>query len=66
MTRFYNGARCCPTRASLLTGQYPHQAGVGAMTGNWGVPAYQGFINDKSATIAGSFTAKWVPDAHVR
>ena len=28
-TQFYNTARCCPTRASLLTGLYPHQAGVG-------------------------------------
>ncbi|NQT13338.1 MAG: sulfatase-like hydrolase/transferase, partial [Planctomycetes bacterium] len=24
-TRFYNAGRCCPTRASLLTGLYPHQ-----------------------------------------
>src|SRR4051794_852459 len=31
-TQFYNCARCCPSRASLLTGLYPHQAGVGAMT----------------------------------
>ena len=31
-TRFYNCARCCPTRASLLTGLYPHQAGIGHMT----------------------------------
>jgi arylsulfatase A-like enzyme len=31
-TQFYNAARCCPTRASLLTGLYPHQAGVGYMT----------------------------------
>src|SRR4249919_412000 len=31
-THFYNAARCCPTRASLLTGLYPHQAGVGYMT----------------------------------
>src|SRR5689334_22565442 len=31
-TQFYNTARCCPTRASLLTGLYPHQAGVGHMT----------------------------------
>ena len=30
-TQFYNTARCCPTRASLLTGLYPHQAGVGHM-----------------------------------
>src|ERR1700709_2013207 len=31
-TEFYNTARCCPSRASLLTGLYPHQAGVGHMT----------------------------------
>ena len=31
--QFYNTARCCPTRASLLTGLYPHQAGMGHMTG---------------------------------
>ena len=30
-TQFYNTGRCCPTRASLLTGLYPHQAGVGWM-----------------------------------
>src|SRR5262245_23726996 len=30
-TQFFNTARCCPTRASLLTGLYPHQAGVGHM-----------------------------------
>jgi arylsulfatase A-like enzyme len=30
-TQFYNTARCCPTRASLLTGLHPHQAGVGHM-----------------------------------
>ena len=30
-TQFYNTARCCPTRASLLTGLYSHQAGMGAM-----------------------------------
>lgn len=27
-TRFYNCARCCPTRASLLTGVYQHQVGL--------------------------------------
>lgn len=39
-TQFYNCARCCPTRASLLTGLYPHQAGVGHMVHNVGTPAY--------------------------
>jgi arylsulfatase len=51
-TQFYNAARCCPTRASLLTGLYPHQAGVGAMVGNQGTPAYQGYLTDRSVTIA--------------
>jgi arylsulfatase len=51
-TQFYNAARCCPTRAALLTGLYPHQAGVGAMIKNLGTPAYQGFLNSNCVTIA--------------
>ncbi len=51
-TQFYNAARCCPTRAALLTGLYPHQAGVGGMVGNQGTPAYQGYLTDRSVTIA--------------
>src|SRR3954465_9202817 len=35
-TQFYNCARCCPSRASLLTGLYPQQAGVGSMTAGEG------------------------------
>ena len=52
MTAMYNCARCCPTRASLLTGLYPHDAGVGHMGANLGTPAYQGFLRNDSATIA--------------
>lgn len=51
-TQFYNAARCCPTRACLLTGLYPHQAGVGDMVANRGLPAYQGYLNDSCVTIA--------------
>lgn len=29
--QFYNAARCCPTRATLMTGLHPHQVGVGHM-----------------------------------
>src|SRR6476661_6070669 len=35
MTQFYNSARCCPSRAALMTGVYNHQAGVGAMIDNY-------------------------------
>ena len=51
-SQFYNGARCCPTRASLLTGLYPHQAGVGRMTVDTGRPGYRGFLTDNTVTIA--------------
>lgn len=51
-TQFYNTARCCPTRAALLTGLYPHQAGVGHMTGDFGDPAYRGRLNQHCMTIA--------------
>src|SRR5439155_11939079 len=50
--QFYNMARCCPTRAALLTGLYPHQAGIGAMNQDLGKPAYRGELNDRCVTIA--------------
>ncbi len=51
--QFYNMARCCPTRASLLTGLYPHQAGMGWMAAaDLGTPAYQGNLNNQCVTIA--------------
>jgi arylsulfatase A-like enzyme len=51
-TQFYNCARCCPTRASLLTGLYPHQAGVGHMMDDWNKPGYRGDLN-KSCRLFG-------------
>lgn len=67
-SQFYNTGRCCPTRASLLTGLYSHQAGIGWMTTDQGEPGYAGRLNDQCVTIAevlgevGYFTAmtgKW-------
>lgn len=60
LSQFYNGARCCPTRASLLTGLYPHHAGVGAMAedpekpaiNDEGVDGYRGYLTKNSVTIA--------------
>jgi len=53
-SQFYNMARCCPTRASLLTGLHPHQAGMGHMTGApKGRPeAWQGNLSHRAVTIA--------------
>ena len=51
-TQLYSSARCCPSRASLLTGLYPHQAGVGRMDQDLETPGYQGHLNDQCVTIA--------------
>uniref|UniRef100_UPI00356813FB sulfatase-like hydrolase/transferase n=1 Tax=Draconibacterium sp. TaxID=1965318 RepID=UPI00356813FB len=58
-TQFYNGARCCPTRASLISGCYPHQVGIGHMTNtpnnftehDLEIPEYRGFLNRNAVTI---------------
>lgn len=50
-TQFYNAARCCPTRASLMTGIYPHECGIGDMTHNTAGPGYLGYLNDSCTTI---------------
>ena len=51
-TQFYNTARCCPTRASLLTGLYPHQAGIGHMMEDKGIPSYRGNLSTSCRTLA--------------
>ena len=51
-TRFYNTGRCCPTRASLLSGHYPHAAGVGWMTVDRGTPGYAGSLRKDRPTLA--------------
>jgi arylsulfatase len=57
MTHFYNASRCCPTRASLLTGLAQHQAGVGDMVNTRPEPAYQGYLNKQCVTIAEALKA---------
>lgn len=51
-TQFYNTARCCPSRASLLTGLHPHQADVGHMIGDYDMDGYLGELSKDSVTIA--------------
>ena len=56
--QFYNTGRCCPTRASLMTGLHPHQAGIGHMTETPELPSpledepYQGYLNQQCVTLA--------------
>lgn len=51
--RFHTTALCSPTRASLLTGRYPHNVGMG-LTTNWptGYDGYNTAIPKSAATIA--------------
>jgi arylsulfatase A-like enzyme len=58
-TQFYNSARCSPTRAALLTGLHPHQAGMGELAESPGsplnseaAPGYTKFLNANCVTLA--------------
>lgn len=52
LTNFYNTARCSPSRASLLTGLHPHQAGIGVLTGDDRPEGYAGDLSPNAATLA--------------
>ena len=75
LSQFYNTSRCCPTRASLLTGLYSHQAGIGLMTSDRGSDAYRGDLNRRCVTLAEALrpggyrsylSGKWHVTKHVR
>ena len=52
-THCYNTARCCPTRASLLTGRYQHSVGIGHMDADLGWPSYRGRLDTETPMMAG-------------
>ena len=51
-TQFYNSTRCCPTRAGIHTGLYPHQAGIGGMDNRTERRGYEGYLTDRCVTMA--------------
>lgn len=55
--QFYNTARSCPSRASMLTGLTPHLAGVGHMVVDRGYPGYRGGLAPNSVTLAEALSA---------
>jgi arylsulfatase A-like enzyme len=55
-THFYNTARCSPSRASLMTGLYPHQAGMGFLSNyNFDEEGYVDDLSKKAVTMAEVF-----------
>lgn len=51
-SQFYNASRCCPTRASLLTGLYSHEAGIGNMSFDQQAEGYRGYLKENTITLA--------------
>lgn len=75
-SQFYNTARCCPTRAALLTGVYQHQAGIGLMVNpTRDLPGYRGELGRNVVTLAEALSAggyraymsgKWHVTTHIQ
>jgi arylsulfatase len=54
VSQFYNNPRCCPSRASIMTGLYSQQAGMGMMVsdhGRYPYPQYAGILSAQTLTI---------------
>ena len=51
-SQMYNYARCCPSRAALLTGLSPHRVGIGHMTSDLSIAGYEGYLNRNCVTLA--------------
>ncbi|WP_111709782.1 arylsulfatase [Lutibacter citreus] len=52
-SQFKNTGRCCPSRATLLTGRYSHSAGLGWMTAvDEHRPGYRGQLSNEVPTVA--------------
>jgi arylsulfatase A-like enzyme len=54
MNQFYNNPRCCPSRASIMTGLWAQQAGMGMMVsdhGRYPYPGYAGILSANTITI---------------
>jgi arylsulfatase len=54
VNQFYNNPRCCPSRASIMTGLYSQQANMGNMVadhGRYPYPEYDGILSAKTLTI---------------
>src|SRR5881296_2450744 len=56
LTRFYNMARCCPTRASLLAGVYPHLCNLTISPGG---PRAKRLVNFEASDRISRSTANW-------
>ncbi|MEM7478102.1 MAG: sulfatase-like hydrolase/transferase, partial [Planctomycetota bacterium] len=56
-TQAYNTCRCCPSRASLLTGLWSHQAGIGMMVYRDSGPGYEGNLSERVVTFGDALGA---------